>query len=811
MNKRFRVRIAAAILVAALWSTCAWAQGTAATPDYSATLKQYCVTCHNDKLKTADLSLEKMDMTNIPAGAEVWEKVITKVRVGMMPPQGLPQPDAATRSGLVSYLEASLDKAAAQKPNPGRPLVHRLNRTEYANAIRDLLGIEVDSSSLLPPDDSGYGFDNIADVLGVSPVLLERYVNAAGKISALAVGDPNTPPGSETFRVRQDASQDVHIEGLPIGTVGGILVKTTLPLDGEYVISPKFFRTNLGVLRGLEYANDCETTVDGERVHLATFGGDADFKASLANMTTAADAVEARCTVRLKLKAGPRVITVNFLRRSATENTLRLQPFIRSSNDTLDPIGHPHYDSVAVTGPFNPTGPGDTPSRRQIFTCHPANQADEQPCARKILTTLMRRAYRGEGTDKDLTRLMAFYAKGRNADGGTFESGVQTALERLLASPKFVFRAERDPANAAPGTIYRISDLELASRLSFFLWSTIPDDELLQVASQGKLHEPATLDREVHRMLADPKSEAMVENFAGQWLYLRNLKNMIPNSLEFPDFDDNLRQAFLKETELFFGSIMHEDRNVLDLMTANYTFVNERLARQYGIPDIYGSNFRRVTLTDDARKGLLGKGAILMVTSHTDRTSPVVRGKWILDNLMGAPPPPMPANVPPLDESNLKNGKVLTMRERMEAHRANAYCATCHKMMDPIGFSMENFDATGAWRTKEGGTGGTAIDASGQLLDGTKISGPVQLRAALVKNPDIFVGTMTEKLMIYALGRGLNYNDMPVVRSIVRDASHNNYRFTSLVMGIIRSEPFQMRIKIADNSTTPPVRTASLK
>ncbi len=644
-------------------------------PGFRAVIDKYCVTCHNDKAKTGGLTLENLDLDRIPADADIWEKVIRKVRVGMMPPQGLPRPDQATRDGLISWLQTTLDRASAANPNPGRPLVHRLNRTEYANAIRDLLALDVDSASLLPPDDSGYGFDNIADVLGVSPVLLERYLSAAGKISAQAVGDPGVGAAGETFRVRQDASQDVHIEGLPIGTVGGLLAKTTLPLDGEYLLQPTLFRTNLGAMRGLEYPNQLEITVDGARVQLAQFGGDADFKASLENITAAADAVEARFTTRLHLKAGPHEIGVAFLERSATQNTLRLQSYIRSSNDTLDPAGHPHLLTFTVTGPFNPTGPGDTPSRRRIFTCH-----EGLPCARKILATLSNRAYRGMSTPADLRRLMEFYESGRNTasspvvlpnrdsngaatesrgnSGAAFDAGIEMALERILASPKFVFRTERDPANVAPGAVYHVSELELASRLSFFLWSTIPDDQLLQLASQGKLRKQ--LDDQVHRMLADPKAEALVTNFAGQWLYLRNLRTMVPNSVDFPDFDDNLRQSFLRETELFFGSVMREDRNVLDLMTADHTFVNERLARHYKIPNIYGSQFRRVTITDEARKGLLGQGSILMVTSHTDRTSPVVRGKWILDNLLGAPPPPMPANVPPLNEN--PSGKVLTMR-----------------------------------------------------------------------------------------------------------------------------------------------------
>lgn len=779
------------------------------TRDPGAFLQRYCLTCHNDKLKTAGLSLEQADLTDPPNSAGVWEKVIRKVRVGMMPPQGAPQPDASARQAMVSFLETSLDRAAAANPTPGRSLVRRLNRTEYANAVRDVLALDVDAINLLPPDDSAFGFDNNAEALGISPFLLERYVGAAGRISALAVGDPHTAPGSETYRVRQDASQDVHIEGLPLGTIGGLLIKTTLPLDAEYEIHTKFFRNNLGAMRGLELPHQCEITVDGERVHLATFGGEADFNASMANITAAADDVEKRCSARLRLRAGPRAITVALLRESDTENSMRLQPFIRSSEDTFDSLGHPHVDRVEVTGPFNPTGPGDTPSRRAIFVCRPSSEPDEPACARKILSQLVRRAYRGKGNPKDLDRLMALYVVGRSH--GNFESGIEAALERMLVSPKFLFRIERDPSDAPPGAIVPVSDLDLASRLSFFLWSTIPDEELLRTASEGKLHESAVLGQQIRRMLTDPKSEALIDNFAGQWLYLRNLRGMVPNSSEFPDFDDNLRQAFEQETKLFFASVLREDRSVLDLMNGDYTFVNERLARHYGIPNIYGSEFRRIAVTDEARRGLLGKGAILMVTSHTDRTSPVVRGKWVLDNLLGTPPPPMPANVPPLDETTRKDGKVLTVRERMEAHRANAYCATCHKLMDPIGFAMENFDAVGTWRTKEGGTGGTPIDASGQLLDGSKITGPVDLRRALVRNPEIFVGTLTEKLMIYALGRGLDASDMPVVRSIVRDAARDQYRFTALLTGIIHSPEFLKRIKASEEGISPAGSIASSK
>ncbi|HEX5000110.1 MAG TPA: DUF1592 domain-containing protein [Terriglobia bacterium] len=758
---------------------------------YRATLNQYCVTCHNDRLKTGGLTLDSLDLSHVAANPDIWEKVIRKLRAGMMPPQGKPRPAASVSHEFVSWLETSLDRAAAGHPDPGRPLLRRLNRAEYANAIRDLLDLEVDETALLPPDDSGYGFDNNADVLTVSPALLERYMSAAGKISALAVGDPETTPSSRVFRIRQDASQDRHIEGLPLGTIGGGVARMTLPLDGEYVIQVKYFRTNLGAMRGLEYAHNMEISVDGERVHLASFGGDEDFRAALVNPTMAADSAEARSEARVKIPAGPHDIAVAFLQESGV-NTIRLQPFIRSSNDTLDPTGHAHVDRFMVTGPFNPTGSGDTPSRRRIFQCRPASNssADEESCALRIIETLVRRGYRGTGSRVDVDRLMEFYRAGR--EGKTFEAGVQLALERLLSSPKFVFRGEPDPPDARAAVPYRVNDAELASRLSFFLWSSIPDDTLLDLAGRGKLSDPAVLEREVRRMLADPKAGALTENFAGQWLYLRNLKNQVPNSLEFPDFDDNLRQALRRETELFFSSIVSEDRDVVDLMTADYTFLNERLARHYGIPNIYGSHFRRVILTDDARKGLLGKGAVLMVTSHTDRTSPVVRGKWIFENLLGAPVPPPPANVPPLNESADRNGKTLTMRERMEEHRQNPVCASCHGIMDPLGFALENFDAVGAWRTRESRV---PIDARGQLMDGTRIDGVVTLREALIREPATFVATLTEKLMIYALGRGLQPSDMPTIRGIVRESAGQDYRFSSIVMGIVKSPEFQMRVK----------------
>jgi hypothetical protein len=566
------------------------------------------------------------------------------------------------------------------------------------------------------------------------------------------------------------------------------------------------FRTNLGVMRGLEYEHEIEYTVDGARVHTFKMGGEEDFKANLVNMTKAGDVIDARGRVKLKLTAGPHVIGAAFIARSDAQNPTRLQPFIRSSTDTRDTSGHPHFDTLTITGPYDAAGSGTTPSRRAVFTCTPKTRAQEDSCARQIIARLSRLAYRGDVTDVDRQRLFGFFDAGRN-DASTsheqkpFERGVQKALQRILASPKFCFHIEQDPPGLAPGAVYQINDRELASRLSFFLWGSIPDAQLLDLAAQNKLHASAVLEAQVHRMLADPKADALTTNFADQWLYLRNLRNMQPNSESFPDFDDNLRQAFQSEAELFFQSIVKEDRNVLDLMTADYTFLNERLAQHYGVPNIYGSQFRRVTLTDDARRGLLGKGAILMVTSHVDRTSPVVRGKWVLENLLAAPVPPMAANVPPLNEDPNRGGRILTMRERMEEHRRNPVCAQCHKIMDPIGLSMENFDAVGAWRTRDGDsvTGpGTPIDANGELLDGTKITGVVSLRKALLRQPDMFVQTVTEKLMIYALGRGLQAYDMPSVREIVRDTAQSNYRFSAIVMSIINSTPFQKRVTLEE-------------
>lgn len=716
----------------------------------------------------------------------MWEKVIRKMRAGAMPPAGMPRPDAAAHDALVSFLETTLDRAAANRPQPGRPSPHRLNRAEYANAIRDLLALDVDPAALLPPDDSADGFDNNADVLSVSPVLLERYLSAAATISALAVGDPKIIPGSETYRIRGDASQTGQDEALPPGTRGGLMATHTFPLDGEYVIKVKLLEINLGAIRGLEYEHQLEVTVDGERVLLTPVGGPQDYTESSLNATNVVNSLAQRLQVRVKVKAGQRPVGAAFLMKNAAQGANRLQAFQRSTLIATDHLGLPHVENITISGPFNATGVSDTPSRRRLFVCRPARAAEESVCAKRIISTLARRAYRRPVTDADLASLMSFYDAGRRE--GSFERGIELATRAVLVSPKFVFRVERDPAGIAAGSPYRISDVDLASRLSFFLWSSIPDDELLDLAGRGQLSRAAILEAQVRRMLADPRSRALTDNFAGQWLHIRNLRNTTPDKNDFPDFDDNLRRAFERELELFVGSVISEDRSVLDLMTADYTFVNERLAKHYRIPNVYGPDFRRVSLKQDARRGLLGKGGVLTLTSHADRTSPVVRGKWILDNLLGTPPPPPPAVVPPFPEE--VPGVLTTVRARMEQHRSNPACAGCHRVMDPLGLALENFDAVGAWRTRESGI---PIDASGELTDGTKIDGVAALRDELLKRPDVLVGTMTEKLMTYALGRTLEHQDMPAVRAIVRASARENYRFSSLVRGIVSSVPFQMR------------------
>jgi len=746
-------------------------------------IERYCITCHNERAKASasGLSLEGVDASHPGESPEVWERVVRKLRTRSMPPQGMPRPDEATYKTLVTWFETELDRTAAAHPNPGRALIRRLNRAEYANAVRDLLALDLDVSSLLPPDDSAYGFDNISEMLGTSPALLERYLVAADRVSALAVGASESP-GSDTYRIRQDRSQDQHIEGLPLGSVGGVVVDHVFPVDAEYKFSLTLYRTNLEAIRGLEHPHQIEITIDGVRAFITTIGGEIEKDAPGGVITDRMDAIDARLQVRVPVTAGPHAVGATFVRKIG-ESTQRLRPFLRSSAGTYDSTGRPHIETMTIAGPFNPTGPGDTPSRRRVFTCKPANRSQEDACATKILSTLARRAFRRPVAKSDLARLMTFFQAGRKS--GTFDTGVQLALRRLLASPSFVFRVE-DTAAMKPGSVARVSDVELASRLSFFLWSSIPDETLLDLAARGRLSDPTVLEGEVRRMIADPRANGLAENFSGQWLHVRNLKTITPNHDDFPDFDDTLREAFQRESELFFEAIMREDHNVLDLLTADFTFVNERLAKHYGIPYIYGSHFRRVTLTDDARRGLLGKGALLMVTSHADRTSPTVRGKWILENVLGTPPPPPLPNVPPI-ESGSETPR--TLRERLERHRASATCAGCHKVMDPLGFAMENFDAVGSWRTRDAGL---PLDASGQLADGTSINGIVALRSALLARSDVFVQTLTEKLMTYALGRGLQYYDMPAVRQVVRNAARQDYRFSAIMNGIVASAPFQM-------------------
>jgi mono/diheme cytochrome c family protein len=759
---------------------------------HRALIDRYCVTCHSDRVKTAGLTLETRDLSRVPEDAEVWEKALRKLRGGMMPPQGMPRPEQSNIDALVSFLETSIDSAALAKPNPGRSPLHRLNRAEYANAIRDLLSLEIDATSLLPADDESNGFDNIADVLKVSPSLLEQYLTASRRISGLAVGESDVTPASQVYRVPPDRSQENHVEGLPLGTRGGLLVRHNFPLDADYDFSVGLLQNIVGYMPGLEWPHQLEITIDGVRVFLAPVGGEDDNKLSDTNLGIAKDTLDARLRKRIHVQAGPRDVGVAFIRRNSAESDEPLQPFTRDL-DLQNMNGIPLVEHLQIAGPFDPTGPGDTPSRRRIFVCRPgvanarAREANETACATKILSTLARRAYRQPVTQSDVQTLMDFYQAGRKQ--GTFDSGIESALRLILASPKFLFRDEPDPPNVASGAIYAVSDLELASRLSFFLWSSIPDDELLNAAVEGKLKDPAVLERQVRRLLGDARSDALVKNFAAQWLFLRNLQSFVADQQEFPNFDENLRQSFRRETELFFQSIIREDRSVIDLIDANYTFVNERLARHYGIPNIYGTRFRRVTLADENRRGLLGQGSVLTVTSYPNRTSPVLRGKWILDNLLGTPPPAPPPNVPDLKDAH-EGGKVLSVRERMEEHRANSACATCHRVMDPLGFSLENFDATGQWRTKEEAG---PVDASGRLADGTEVNGPVALRQALLKHPETFARTMTEKLLTYSLGRGLEYYDMPVVRAIARDAAASNYRFSSLVMGIVKSTPFRMK------------------
>jgi mono/diheme cytochrome c family protein len=761
----------------------------AAGQDHGALLKTYCAGCHNDRVKSGELSLEHIDVSDVPKSADTWEKVIRKVRAGMMPPSGVPRPEPARLDGFVAYLESSLDRAAAANPRPGRTSLHRLNRAEYANAIRDLLALDVDVNALLPPDDESSGFDNIADVLTVSPSLMERYLSASWNISRMALGNTKITPSTTTYRVKPDLSQDQHIEGLPPGTRGGALIEHTFPVDAEYIIKVRLWRNTFDLMRGMEDAHDIEIALDGERLALVRAGGGADFPKMTENPGAFGAELDKKLTVRVPVKAGVRTIWATTVLRSHASRDDLIKPFIRTTIDGLDIMGDPSVDRITVEGPFSPTSAGESPSRKKILTCRPTAASQEAACAKRILTTLARQAYRKPVDSATTDLLMDFYRQGR--EGSDFEHGIEAALQFILASPEFLFRVEPDPPARVAGAkgVYKLGDMALASRLSFFLWSSLPDEQLITLASQGRLSQPAVLQQQVKRMLADPRSQALIGNFAEQWLHLRNLKNSNPDLQAFPDFDDNLRQAMKEETTLLFDSIMREDRSVVDLLNADYTFVNERLARHYGIPNIYGSRFRRVPVPNEARRGLLGQGSVLTVSSYPNRTSPVERGKWVLTNLLGVPPQPPPPNIPPLEEGG-HDGKVLPLRERMEKHRKDPVCAGCHRLMDPIGFALENYDGTGKWRTTEEGR---TIDASGTLFNGAAIDGVVGLRREIVKRPQVFVGVLTEKMMTYAVGRGMEYYDMPAIRKVVQDARAGNYRFSDIVLGVARSVPFQMK------------------
>jgi cytochrome c5 len=743
-------------------------------------IDRYCVTCHNQKLKTAGLMLDAADVNNPGEGAEVWEKVVRKLRAGMMPPPNMPQPSMDDRGALLSWLETSLDKAAAANPNPGRTeTLRRLNRTEYQNAIRDLLSVDIDAASLLPPDESGYGFDNVT-VGDLPPALLDRYISAAQKISGLAIGSTQTSLQSDIIRVPPDVTQEEHVPGLPIGTRGGVSVPYTFTQDGEYEIQIYLARSYSGDIEGLKDPQPHEikllldrTPIGGFTVQRPANGGDSLLDKNL--------------KIRVSVTAGPHQVGVTFLRNSSSLLETARQPLQSHFNERRHPRITPAISQVSVTGPYAPKGADDTPSRRRIFVCRPAAPREEQACAKKILSTFMRRAYRRSISEADVERPMAFYREGRS--DGDFDAGIGKALSAVLMNPEFLFRVELDPDKVPAGTAFRISDLELASRLSFFLWSSLPDDLLLDSAIRGELHRPDVLERQVRRMLADPRSYNLASNFAGQWLRLRNLTSVDPNVRLYPDFDDNLRQAFRLETELFVDSVLREDRSVLDLLRSDYTFLNERLAKHYGIPNVYGSRFRRVALQADSRRGgLLRHGSILAVTSYATRTSPVIRGVWVLSNIVGAPPPPPIPNVPALDGNVPAN---LPVRERMAAHRSNPVCANCHRTIDPVGFALENFDAVGRWRDQEGDSG--PIDVSGTLPAVGEVNGVAGLEEGLLRRPELFAGTLTEKLLTFALGRGVEYYDAPAVRKILREAKPGGYRFSSLILGIVKSAPFQMR------------------
>jgi mono/diheme cytochrome c family protein len=772
----------------------------AAPAEYHELVNKYCVTCHNERTNMpagAPLYLDKANLDDPSADAAVWEKVVRKIGVGAMPPQGMPTPGHDKLIEFRTWLAATLDRASTEQRSAGRFVLHRLNRTEYANAIRDLVGLDIDVTELLPSDGGDFGFDNIAAALRTSPLLLERYLTAALRISALAVGNRDAAPGEAVYPISLEVTQKEYVEGLPLGTRGGILVRHIFPADGEYEFSGRLNRTVLNGYSGIEGHETPHTmivTLDGLQVYSTTIGGPDDHKLNTDDATNKAiEELDKRMRVRIAVTAGPHDVGFTWLDRPARDQGV-WQPALRDTQEVHHSGGTPRLRAVVVGGPYDATGVGSTPSRERIFVCRPATAAEEPACAERILSNLARRAFRRPVTAADLEAPLAFYRDARQGKGD-FDAGIRAGLARILASPSFVFRAERSPAAVRAGAAHPVSDLELASRLSFFFWSSIPDDELLNLATAGRLRAPGVLEAQVKRLVADPRADAMVENFTGQWLQLRNLEQRVsPDLLMFPDFDDNVRKAFRRETELFFASIVRGNQSALDLLRADYTFLNERLARHYGIKGVYGTRFRRVTLTDPNRRGLLGHGSILSLTSIANRTSPVIRGKYVMATLLNTPPLPPPPNVPALEDSAEKE-KPTTVRQQLERHRANPVCASCHRNIDPIGFALENFDPVGRWR--EADQAELPVDSAGVLVDGRKVDGPIALREALLSRPDVFVGAVTENLLIYALGRGLDPADMSVVRSIVKNAAADDYRFMSIVMGIVKSAPFQMRTKLA--------------
>jgi hypothetical protein len=745
----------------------------------SAVIQEYCFDCHDTLDQKGDLDLETLLQQKFTANSDTWEKVVRKLDARHMPPVGKPRPDEPTFNATVAELAATLDKAAAQHPNPGRTeTLRRLNRTEFQNAIRDLLGLQIDATALLPKDESSHGFDNIT-VGALTPTFMERYVSAAEKISQLAVGVSRNKPDGETYRVPADVTQESRVDGLPLGTRGGLLISEVFPQNAEYDFQMRLTRDRNEEIEGLNGIYEMELLIDGSRVER--------FTVAPPKVSRDFDSVDRKLKARVPVSAGLHHVGVTFVDNSSSLLERKRQPYSVAFNMHRHPRLSPAIYQVSITGPYNATGPGDTASRRKIFIVKPANESQEESCAEKIFSNLARRAYRRPVTSEDLLRPMTFYRQAREHDN--FEAGIEAGLSAILVSPQFLFHIEEDPEGVPPNTAYRISDLQLASRLSFFLWSSIPDEELLRTAISGELHQPKILAREMRRMLADGRAHNLVSNFAGQWLYLRNIESLTPDARLFPDFDENLRQDFRRETELFVASVFEENRSVLDLLKSDYTFLNERLAKHYGIDGVYGSHFRKVKLQPkDHRGGLLRQGSILAVTSYATRTSPVVRGHWILANLLGTPPPPQPANVPALKENTISS--MLSVRDRLAQHRANPACASCHKLMDPVGFSLENFDAVGRWRDFEADE---PVDASGGLPDGSTFVGVEGLEKNLLKRPELFVGAFAEKLLTFALGRGIEPYDGPAVRKIVREAKENDYHFSSIVLAVVNSTPFTMR------------------